>query len=758
MNEVIIRILDSSNSVLGDLDLKSFNDFPLVITKGIVNLDNLKARTGSYSKSFKVPNTKNNSKLLNSLDDINSRKDYNSALNRKECVIIVNGSIIDKGFVQVSKVYQGFELDSFELVFFGNNIDWVKQAAQKKLQDISWRNNSQVYNQSGITTANSATVSTYDHCFPYISRGGNEADYQTQVRDFYPCFYIKAIIERGLNDEGWNVSSSFLDDANIKTLVCDFANNMRIAQSVVDASKSRAELTSKITSSGAGRIIFQDDSTPPNSDANGNYDNATGYYTAPSSGKYIFEVSLTLNPINFGGRSTLAFDVIIATSLGAVYGAKVNQSKTITVNGQVTATWELTATLSAGESISVYYDWTQIFSEQVEIIAGSYFNFYRATELAEGDSYTLSEIIPDDYKLLDVINDFTRMFNIYYWTDVRTKTIYLEPRNTFFESEANAIDWTDKIDLSNKYELDYVSSYKRSVEFSYKDLSSDEWLKGWESNNKRKYGEYTHTLPNRFAEGTTSIKLDLFSAPYAHVANEVTYLENGTFNKNLAFTTLKVWNEYINTKEELQPEERITNYNPKIFFFKFGGQTSLDGTTRLMDFFGTSYASAIPYGIFEAYNNTDTPINLNFADSFKSDGSVDRGLFYNYYASMMKNIEEGGRLIAYFNLDNVDIENLDFRKLVYIDYPAQVKGYYLIESVIDYNPIKKGLTKVSLFKFENLGSVSIDTSQEGNNSVDTDNGNLPQPLEPIYVEDGSGNLIEVVIENPFNGWLYPVYK
>ena len=173
MNEVIIRILDSSNSVLGDLDLKNFNDFPLVITKGIVNLDNLKARTGSYTKSFKVPNTKNNSKLLNSLDDINSRKDYNSALNRKECVIIVNGSIIDKGFVQVSKVYQGFELDSYELVFFGNNIDWVKQAAQKKLQDISWRNNSQVYNQSGITTANSATVSTYDHCFPYISRGGN---------------------------------------------------------------------------------------------------------------------------------------------------------------------------------------------------------------------------------------------------------------------------------------------------------------------------------------------------------------------------------------------------------------------------------------------------------------------------------------------------------------------------------------------------------------------------------------------------------
>ena len=751
MNEVIIRILDSSNSVLGDLDLKNFNDFPLVITKGIVNLDNLKARTGSYTKSFKVPNTKNNSKLLNSLDDINSRKDYNSALNRKECVIIVNGSIIDKGFLQVSKVYQGFELDSYELVFFGNNIDWVKQASQLKLQDISWRNDSQVYNQSGITTANSATVSTYDHCFPYISRGGNEAESQTQVRDFYPCFYIKAIIERGLNGLGWNVSSSFLDDANIKTLACDFANNMRIAQSVLDASKTRAETTGNVAiSKGVDTIIaYSDDSTPPNSDANGNYNTSTYVYTAPSTGRYILELSTSAGDAN----------ITTASVVTKVYvnGVETNSFAFTTSSATQTGTRDVTLTLNSSDVVSVYATIDTLSpSTSANVKAGSYFNIYRATELAEGDSYTLSEIIPDDYKLLDVINDFTRLFNIYYWTDVRTKTVYLEPRNTFFEAEANAIDWTDKIDLSNKYELDYVSSYKRSVEFSYKDLSSDEWLKGWESNNKRKYGEYTHNLPDRFAEGTTSIKLDLFSAPYAHVANEVTYLQSGTFNKNLAFTTLKVWNEYRN--DGLQPEERITNYNPKIFFFKFGGQTSLDGTTRLMDFFGTSYASAIPYGIFEAYNNTDTPINLNFADSFKSDGSVDRGLFYNYYASMMKNIEEGGRLIAYFNLDNVDIENLDFRKLVYIDYPAQVKGYYLIESVIDYNPIKNGLTKVSLFKFENLGSVSIDSTQEGNNSVDTDNGNLPQPLEPIYVEDGSGNLIEVVIENPFNGWLYPVYK
>ena len=147
MNDVVIRILDTSNNVLGDLDLTNFTDFPLVLTKGIVNLDNLKARTGTYSKTFKVPNTKNNSKLLSNVDDINSRKDYRDALNRKQCVIIVSGTQIDKGFIQISKVLEGFELDSYELVFFGNNIDWVKGASELKLRDITYKNNTQDYSK-----------------------------------------------------------------------------------------------------------------------------------------------------------------------------------------------------------------------------------------------------------------------------------------------------------------------------------------------------------------------------------------------------------------------------------------------------------------------------------------------------------------------------------------------------------------------------------------------------------------------------------
>ena len=749
MNDVVIRILDTSNNVLGNLDLTSFTDFPLVLTKGIVNLDNLKARTGTYSKTFKVPNTKNNATLLSNIDDINSRKDYRDALNRKPCVIIANGTQIDKGFVQVSKVLDGFDLDSYELVFFGNNIDWVKSASELKLNSLTYRNNAQVYDFNGIDTANFSSVSSYDHAYPYISRGGNEDSHNAQVRDFYPCFYIKGLIETGLNSLGWNIDSNFLNTADIKTLIADINGEMTVNKDIIDQSKTRVSLTSPVSTTGLNRLVFTDDSTPPNNDVNDNYDvnpgAGYGYYTVPTTGRYNFTVTLNTN-IFSSSRTNAPIELIIAQQFGYTFGEKGTQTITIDPRIDNQITYNISVLCTAGETISIWAKWLRFGSETFSYQVGSFFEVQRSSELVEGDNFALNEIIPSNTKLLDVINDFTRMFNIYYWTDVKTKTIYFEPRDTFFESKVTALDWSDKLDISNKYEIDYVSSYKRNISFSYKELSNDEWLKGWQNANRRTYAKYTHELPERFAEGTTEIKLGLFSASYAHISSEVTPLINSSYNANIAPTTLKIWNEYV-TGGDI-PSERISSYNPRIFFFKNQQQLSLDGSTRYIKKNG-SYSTYIPYGIFESYNNTAPPQNLSFTGS--------DGLFETYYSSMIKNIQEGGRLVAYLNLTNTDIDNLDFRKLVYIDRPSKVSGYYLIEQIIDFNPLSDGLTKVSLFKFENLGSVAIDETQQGNNSNNDDDANTPAPLQPIYVEDGS-NLIEVYIENPVTGGIEPVYR
>ena len=731
---VVIRILDNTNNVLGDLDLANFKDFPLALTKGIVNLDNLKARTGTYSKTFKVPNTKNNSKLLSNVDNINSKKDYRDALGRKPCVIIVNNNQNDLGFLQVSKA---INKDYFELVFFGNNIDWVKSASELKLNAIEWRFNSQVYDDSAMDASDLSNQNFRDHSYPYISRGGNVSNGTSSVEDYYPCFYITSILQRGLNQLGWNVSSDFLVSTEIKTLVGDLSNNMTVADSVVDQSRTRASKSSDILNYGGDvKLVFDDDVNPPNEDTNSNYNPSTGFYVVPTDGRYNINVSLITDDWFITGTANRNLKVKLAAGNSTFFGfglnERDNQTVSIPTNGSFTSTYTLTANLKQGENVAIFTKWIanpfSSFSESVKFKAGTFFDIQRSPKLAEGDSFLLSEIIPDSVKLIDVINDFTRMFNIYYWTDVKTKTIYFEPRNSFFKPITEALDWTDKIDFSKNYEIDYINTYKRNVEFKYKELNNDEWLKGWQDVNKRTFARYNHILPDRFAEGTNTIELGLFSASYGHAASEISI----TNSADTSPSTLKIWNNYQTTP----PTERINSYNPKIFFYKWFNQQDLNGNVRKAKIRGR-IENFFSYGIFQTYNNVTSPMNLSFTGT--------DGLFNTHYANMFKNIEDGGRLTAYLKLDDVDINNLDFRKLVYISTPSEITGYYIVEKVQDYKPLSDGTTKVNLFKFEDLGNVAIDASQKGNNGNENNENNTPSENN-VYVVS-NGQIINVSVIN-----------
>ena len=230
MNQVIIRIIDTANNVEGDLDLTNFNDFPLAINKGIVNLDNLKERTGTFTKMFKVPNSKNNTNLLSNVDNINSRKDFRDCLNKKPCIILINNNPVEHGFVQVVKAFNDIEGGYFELVFYGDNIDWVKDASDLKLNTIAWRNNYQKYAQDDINVFNAGNSTTYDFAYPYISRGGNAITDRTDITDYLPCIYMPNLINACFKDLGYNVESSFLSD--ISTLVCDLG--LKLEQSEAD--------------------------------------------------------------------------------------------------------------------------------------------------------------------------------------------------------------------------------------------------------------------------------------------------------------------------------------------------------------------------------------------------------------------------------------------------------------------------------------------------------------------------------------------
>lgn len=764
MNEVIIRIIDTANNVEGDLDLTNFDDFPLAINKGIVNLDNLKERTGTFTKMFKVPNSKNNNNLLSNVDNINSRKDFRDCLNKKPCVILVNNNPIEHGFVQVVKAFNDFRGGYFELVFYGNNIDWVKDAADLKLNTIIWTDNQISLIQAGIDSINSLSGTSTDIAMPYISRGGNARTDATSVTDYLPCIYVKNLIEKSFKALGYNVESNFLTD--VRQLVCDLSLILEQDEADIENSKVRAERTTTVLIPGSlfpggslRRILFDDESTFPNRDESGVYIPAQGLYITPVTGSYNLKVRIKDFPETFDGELAIVRNGIGVSDIGTGTILRSEVLKTIRTDASPGVfssdlSFDFNIFLNKNEQLSIYVVNMIGSLIPMTISATTYFEIQLSSEITDGDVFYVNKLIPDSIKFLDILNDFTRMFNIYYWTDVKSKTVYFEPRDNFFESKTTAIDWSDKLDLSNGYNIDYVSSYNQNVNFDYKNDDKDKYLEKWNILNKKTFGKYTHKLPNRFSKGNTNISLDFFSATYGHKALEV--------SNDTGFSTLKIWNEFVS--EGKTPSEKNQGYEPRIFFHKNGTQESSDGfsrSIRVNNGTSSSLKSVIPYGSFEIYYNTKiipASFNLNFADGLAADETtIDIGLFNRFYSKMFKNIEEGGRIVAYFDLSSTDIQNLDFRKLIYLDGESNVKGYYLVEKVIDYNPLNSKLTKVSLFKFEDLGSVSIDGSQTGNNDTETDDGLTPPTLQPIYVESGS-TLIEVYIENPVTGLIEPVFK
>ena len=59
--------IDWDKSVVGVLDVTSHSEFPLALTFAISDIKDINSRKGSFSKTFKIPATKNNNKLYKSI-------------------------------------------------------------------------------------------------------------------------------------------------------------------------------------------------------------------------------------------------------------------------------------------------------------------------------------------------------------------------------------------------------------------------------------------------------------------------------------------------------------------------------------------------------------------------------------------------------------------------------------------------------------------------------------------------------------------
>jgi len=305
-----LEIRDTDNGVLGTIDIGKDGDFPFTLTKRLASLNNISKRGGAYSKTFKVPSTKENNKLLNYLYSTN-QKVVKGFRERKTANVLVDDVIIERGYVKITDIEVRNKTEYYVMTFFGDNVQWMADLAETQLPDLTYAYpfSPVVYSEENIANSWSLTFDDgWDIVYPWVNYGEYESGTTLVAEDFFPALRYRAIVERSLNKVGYNLSSTFMDTADFKQLIFPFVGEkFELSQAVVDDKLFRASFSSSgsvttyycdVDTNNLGQqglvslLAFDDDSTGDNFDTGGNYDTTNNEYTISKKGKYRFRIVL----------------------------------------------------------------------------------------------------------------------------------------------------------------------------------------------------------------------------------------------------------------------------------------------------------------------------------------------------------------------------------------------------------------------------------------------------------------------------------
>ena len=199
------------------IQLGQDGDFPFTLSKSIAEIQDISKRNKTFSKSFKIPATEDNVKALGYPHVIGTDLD---AINvyKQQCFIIVNGNVIDDGYVYILKARRDTDAIEFECQFVGGNEAWVVALQSLKMSEVvsntsgagltvtyTDANIRARYNTDPTTLADPSYifVTPYIHMFNDGSIGQTIGATNTKIgrsrnargQDFWPAFRLDYLVD-----------------------------------------------------------------------------------------------------------------------------------------------------------------------------------------------------------------------------------------------------------------------------------------------------------------------------------------------------------------------------------------------------------------------------------------------------------------------------------------------------------------------------------------------------------------------------------
>ncbi len=296
----------------------------------------------------------------------------------------------------------------------------------------------------------------------------------------------------------------------------------------------------------------------------------------------------------------------------------------------------------------------------------------------EGNSIQFAQIAAHEIHQIDLVNAIKQMFNLYFYTDTRCKTIYIEPREEFYGN--TLIDWCDKIDLDRPICVEELGEETGGT-FTLQYQTGDGAVTRWNRANRQVLGAWSAEIRNLFTqEREKTYENPLFTASLNQQnsypdAPHASIVQAGDRDSNGG-----------------NPGVENLNFLPKIVSYA-GVQTLPEG-----EYWGwPAYGNQYPLIAF--HDEQSRTVSLCFEDRDNQKG------LHQYYDKTIDTYNNGLRITLYLHLKPHEIEPFIIPNNQQQDFRARFKlrihGEEIIcrlEEISDYNPDLNQSTRCTFLK------------------------------------------------------------
>ena len=539
------------------LDVLESSQVPLSITFSIGDLKDITKRGAGFSKTFSLPASAENEKILGSMLAVGSERQM---ISWEKARIRTNGIIIFSGLIRIEKGTTG-KGGSYKCHMIEDTIDWSQALGDKELCDVSIIQNNPVektrqsvmdswtlnkpYNfdkggamGSGQTLAEDYFwgVANYGEWHRKFLGGGNTFAHDTF--DFHPVVYAKRVVEKIFLQSGYTLDSRFWESQTAallchpfssgedyyttdpNSLVGQFSQNLADAAHPGGACGGNYQSGGKIPGGGYDRTWYPllNVASDFNNNMTGTSPNTCGGasnkgYVVPFDGDYDITLKGNLNTrqSSWGSGAGVFFEVLKNGSSLFGWSMSTYGSWTSLVQNGV-------KTLNAGDVISFRVrgqNYSSVYSCWQDVKNIKFLVYPAASTTPPPQFVNFNKIFECGTKQIDYLKGFTDMFNLQWTSNEDSKIVYCEPYDDFFGS-GKVLDWTDKLDHESWTDKFIIEELAKTVTFRYAEDTSDEgyestraWL---EKHNKPIYQAHVQNNEEKFRKEALELGTDIFSS------------------------------------------------------------------------------------------------------------------------------------------------------------------------------------------------------------------------------------------------------